>query len=83
MGCPKTAEPIEVHLEADSCEFKERCMTTLKQQQLECGPMPKVMAAQPNTGGAVCESSAVPSLYHAKKFAWRPLLECRAVTLPI
>ena len=27
-----------------------------------CGPMPNVMAAQPNIGGALCESSAIPSL---------------------
>jgi len=25
-----------------------------KQQQLECGPMPNVMAALQNTGGALC-----------------------------
>jgi len=30
--------------------------------KLECGPMPNVMAAQPNIGGAVCESSAIPFL---------------------
>jgi len=40
--------------------------------QLECGPMPNMMAAQPNIGGALCESS----LYHAAKFGWRPLLAC-------
>ena len=36
--------------------------------------MPNVMAALPNIGGALC------STLH--KFGWRPLLECRAVTLP-
>ena len=25
-----------------------------EQQQLECGPMPNVMAALPNVGGALC-----------------------------
>jgi len=32
--------------------------------------MPSVMAAQPNIGGAVCESSVIPFLvgYHAAKF---------------
>jgi len=25
--------------------------------ELECGPMPNVMAAQPNIGGALCKSS--------------------------
>jgi len=30
--------------------------------QLECWPMPNVMAAQPNIGGAVCESSVIPFL---------------------
>jgi len=36
--------------------------------KLECGPMPNMMAAQPNIGGAVCESSKFHSLYHAAKF---------------
>jgi len=30
--------------------------------KLECGPMPNVMAAQPNIGGAVYESSVIPFL---------------------
>ena len=41
---------------------------------VECGPMPNVMAALPNIGGA---------LFNAANFGSRPLLECRAVTLPI
>ena len=35
--------------------------------------MPNVMAALQNIGGAVCSTP---------QFGWRPLLECRAVTLP-
>ena len=35
--------------------------------------MPNVMAALPTTGGALCSTP---------QFGWRPLLECRAVTLP-
>ena len=35
--------------------------------------MPNVMAALPHIGGALCWTS---------QFGWRPLLECRAVTLP-
>jgi len=35
--------------------------------------MPNVMAALPNIGGALCWTP---------QFGWRPLLECRAVTLP-
>ena len=42
-------------------------------KKLECGPMPNVMVALPNTGGALCSTP---------QFGWRPLLECRAVTLP-
>ena len=30
-----------------------------KNRQLECGPMPNVMAAQPNIGGTLCESSVI------------------------
>ena len=35
--------------------------------------MPNVMAALPNIGGALCSTP---------QFGWRPLLQCRAVTLP-
>jgi len=35
--------------------------------KLECGPMPSVMAAQPNIGGAVCESSVIPFLVPRRK----------------
>jgi len=31
-----------------------------KNKDLQCGPMPNVMAAQPNIGGAFCESSVIP-----------------------
>jgi len=31
-------------------------------EKLECGPIPNVMAAQPNIGGALCESSITPFL---------------------
>jgi len=42
--------------------------------KLECRPMPNVMVALLNIGGALC---------WMPQFGWRPLLECRAVTLPI
>jgi len=32
------------------------CYNITKQQQLECGPMPIVMAALPNIGGALCSA---------------------------
>jgi len=35
--------------------------------------MPNVMATLPNTGGALCSTP---------QFGWRPLVECRTVTLP-
>ena len=44
-----------------------------KQIKLECGPMPNVMVTMLNIGGALCSKL---------QFGWRPLLECRAVTLP-
>jgi len=34
---------------------------------LICGPMPKVMAAQPNIGGALCKSFVVPFLVPRRK----------------
>jgi len=38
-----------------------------KPNELECGPMPNVMAAQPNIGGALCESSVIPFLVPRQK----------------
>jgi len=35
----------------------------------ECGPMPNMMAAQPNISGALCESSVIPFLVPHRK-AW-------------
>jgi len=44
-----------------------------KKNKLECGPMPNVMVALPNIGGTLCSTP---------QFGWRPLPDCRAVTLP-
>ena len=51
--------------------FKQICQN---ENKLECGPMPSVMAALQNIGGALC--STPQSLADAH------LLEYRAVTLP-
>ena len=32
------------------------CVKEVKKHQLECGPMPNVMAALPNIGGALCST---------------------------
>ena len=37
--------------------------------QLECRPMPNVMAALPNIGGTLCESCVIPFLVPRRK-AW-------------
>ena len=42
------------------------------QLQLERGPMPNVMAAQPNVGGALCQSSAIPFLVERRKLPLTP-----------
>ena len=51
--------------------------------ELECGPMSNVMAAQPNIGGALCESSVIPFFVPRRNVWLTPLLECRTVTLPM
>ena len=51
--------------------------------KLECGPMPNVMVVLPNVIGARCESSVISFLVPRRKAWLRPLLEYRAVTLPI
>jgi len=43
---------------------KDMKQTDNKQRQLECGPMPNVMVALPNTGGALC--STPQSLAYAR-----------------
>jgi len=35
--------------------------------KLECGPMPNVMTALPNIGGALCESCVIPFLVPHRK----------------
>jgi len=40
---------------------------TLNPAQLQCGPMPNVMATQPNIGGALCKSSVIPFLVPRRK----------------
>ena len=42
------------------------------QIELECGPMPNVMAALPNTGGALCKSSVIPFLVRRRKVRLTP-----------
>ena len=41
-----------------------------KKKELECGPIPNVMAALANVGGALCESSVIPFLVPRRKF-WK------------
>ena len=41
--------------------------TKKKKLKLECGPMPNVMAAQPNIGDARCESSVISFLLPRRK----------------
>jgi len=41
--------------------------TSKQTSKLECGPMPIVMAALPNIGGALCESSVIPLLAPRRK----------------
>jgi len=53
--------------------------TVAKEEKLECGPMPNVMAALPNIRGALCESSVIPfPVPRRAKFGLRRLLACRA-----
>jgi len=64
--------------------FPPTCLNDINQStRLECGPISYVMAAQLNIGGALCDSSVIPLLVPRRKVWLTPLLECRAVTLPI
>ena len=50
-----------------SLALKLMAIYTLKSNQLECGPMPNLMVALPNIGGALC--STPQSLADARFFA--------------
>ena len=49
-----------------------KCTSLQIIMELEGGPMPNVMAAQPNIGGALCESSVIPFLVPRRKFWLTP-----------
>jgi len=40
---------------------------TVTTNTTRCGPMPNVMAAQPNVGGALCKNSVIPFLVPRRK----------------
>jgi len=61
------------------CSTIAQVSVTITAITIECGPMPNVMAAQPNIGGALCESSVILFLVARRKFWLTPA----AVTLPI
>jgi len=48
------------------CDRLALVMSTYS-SKLKCGPMSKVMAAQLNIGGALCESSVIPFLLQRRK----------------
>ena len=73
---PGSMEDIQ-YATAEIRRGKER-----RYKELECGPMPNMMATLPNTGGALCESSVIPFLVRRRKVWVTPILERRAVTLP-
>jgi len=56
----------EESVDYDRLEIAHAC-TQQNKIQLECGPMPNVVAAQPNIGGALCESSVIPFLVPRRK----------------
>jgi len=52
-------------------------------EELECGQMPNVMAAQTKLGGALYERSVIPFLVPRCKVWLTPVPECCPVTLSI
>jgi len=64
------AESSEViHVSLKLCTWYEKCSKTDKNTRiLECGPISYVLVAQPNIGGALCESSVIPFLVACRKF---------------
>jgi len=61
--------------DSSSCVFRGTWShALLNSYKLQCGPMSNVIAALPNISDTLCWTP---------NFGWCPLLECRAVTLPI
>jgi len=50
------AEVCTMHCPSASSLFRHTAATNVKHSKLECGPMPNVMVALPNTGGAGCST---------------------------
>ena len=48
--------PVPVNITVIFTEKEANKHGTKYQKQLECGPMPNVMTALPNTGGALCST---------------------------
>jgi len=73
---PKALHPGEFLQQQNKLSFASRrqaqALSRCSTLKLECGPMPNVMAALPNTGGALCSTPL--SLADAV-----PTIECRAV----
>jgi len=58
-----------VDMQSATAEISEE-----KTKELECGSLANLMAALTDIGGALCSTPQI--------LGWRPLPECRAVTLP-
>ena len=65
MDCPEKSKPVKLKLQfLQVCALPVNLFTVLKvyftnytdqkELQLECGPVPNVMAALPNIGSALC-----------------------------
>ena len=62
MSIVAKRSPISATAEHLYINLYIKCNLLYLQYQLACGPMPNVTAAQPNIGGAICESSVIPFL---------------------
>jgi len=52
-------------------------MLNINKHKLECRPMPNLMAAQPNIGGALCKSSVIPFLVRCRKVSLMPTAQLK------
>jgi len=62
---------------------EERSEIHATDKQLSAGAQRDGRLAEYKWGKRGAKVPLLPSLSHAAKFSWRPLLECRAVTLPV
>jgi len=72
-----------VDIQSATAEIRRGNKERRKKKELECGPMPNLITALSNTGGAVCESSIIPFLVPRCKVWLTPAVRLPCSNAPL